>query len=163
MEIPASLSASCIEALCFLQAHLLPETRRFTARNEESRRYLHTERESYDQITTWVQMLDALNMFSNEESREVWTVDMSLEGIISDLEYHPTASLPHVTDPTDSTDLTDPTDSTDLTDATEDADDADATIDCDTTKMVRRKRKTPKAKWTRKKKKKGNENETCSK
>ena len=147
MNMPDNLFAS-IDAICFLHAHLLPETRiRSTYNKNEVTTYLHEKKESDDEITTWMQMLDALDIFSNEEGQNDWTdMDMSLDGIIRDLEKSERVV---------STPSSDLTDLTDLTDASVDADNADATIRCSTqtTKIMRRKRKTPKAKWTRKKRK----------
>tara|TARA_B110000008_G_scaffold279511_1_gene326913 strand:+ start:1013 stop:1444 length:432 start_codon:yes stop_codon:yes gene_type:complete len=134
MNMPDNLLAS-IDALCFLQDHLIPETRIHLTHDNEVPECLHERKESDDAITTWMQMLNALYMFSNEESRNDWT-DMSLDGMIIDLEKSERVSTP-------SSDLTNPTDTRDV-----DADGCD-----DAPSKIVRKRRAQKAKWTRKKKK----------
>ena len=136
--MPDNLFAS-IDALCFLQAHLLPETRFHLSHDKEVPECLHERKESDDAITTWMQMLNALDMFSNEESHNDWTdMDMSLDGMIIALEKSERVIS------TPSSDLTNLTDTRDV--------DADGCDDAPTSK-IGRKRRAPKAKWTRKKKK----------
>ena len=133
MLMPDNLFAS-MEALCYLQAHLLPETRRYATSNatsdRKSQQSLRTGTESDDQITTW--MLNALDMFSNEESPDMWTgIDTYLEEMVLDLEYEKGISTP----------------SPNLTDRS----DVDADVSRDCIPRIRKKRRARTAKWTRKK------------